>query len=1348
MAKASKSSSVGGSATTEGLLYQAAVAVWASLELLLVQRAAGAIDIEPPSHEDAEAEVRPDEADGASASITLPAYRLVIQVKLRNTGPWSVNDLDSLLKRGERRTPAKDRMTADPRVRYLLVTSAAVSGGMMQSLQVSEIGEFPDSAPAAKTFAALADASGSRLAVLSADRWVVDQKIRRLLQDVCNVPHDRFDDCRAALEREALQRSRAGVQSVWTREALQSVLKAHGAYFSIGPDLDDYVPPDNWDALLAQAETGAVVITGQSGSGKTLTALKLCDELRTRVPGLKVVDVRTGPGEVNRLIDARPILFYLEDPWGRYRRVPDALPWNDELLRLLPKARGDLLFVITSRSDVLAEFGEIGKRLSPWTVSLNAETYGPAARNRLFENRLSRLPAPIQLQAVRAKAEALRTLETPLEIERYFVHLARGPESDETEYAFVARAMHAAHHTTFEDEVAATVMAREDIGWAALLWGMLKAAPALERDLFPKLRRPIQASVTRVRSTSLEGLVNLLVTGRSLKQPGTAISYAHPRVEAGFEQAMDADTELSGDVLEATLDALIGLDVAEGAIWGRRTAASILAAGVKERDAKNRPVSRVTASSIVQSAVDQYLEQALVVDGEDQFNETLQLAAGAGSAGSPLCELARWLLAREPVHRGWWVARWKMQARDDVWFEAIKADSRCGIVLDRFVRRTLTVENREYPASLLTHLARFGFDLTAAFQQAALGVVNAGYDGRADVIVAWAARNVAAAEPVARAAAAALAGSKAEPTPAERETDLAIANGDYDDEYTEHLATQDYDQDYVARAILDDYVPGLRRANGWRVLAASPVSGPGIDRWLKAVEESAPSRITTAELIVLQQRVEGGGDEERFARLAAKLWRPQLAAPLAGRILAADIEAAAWAANVVTLARHAPGAVLDAQAVWLADNEAAQVLRLHWAVLRGAPADAGRSLLLRRLRQDLPGPLAELSRALGSRGSSLSLEAAALLAQVSSADPDFNADLIHLGQARGVFAEAAVTTNLENWNVWRRAPAQAAMEAATAFQAWPVVDAGRTHPLADVRLIALDAWADRSPSFLEEVLDHLRDERSSKVISTLIRRLTATPTLAHLDHLLAMAANTWSEYSTPSGEGSYFPFARQAARALLSVEGLPNERLADIFRVGVQTEDPTVRAWLFAAIAHNSGETGRKRLIAHALKPAVKGIVRRAVVAALQLVAEEITPADLEALTSDVILNAPASLAVEFARLQALVQPESTLLELAAVLSSSNTRRVMVLLLNTGRHPTLGSHLARLLPPGHQARRIVRHPGARTRLARSSIDDLGDVRMVERVRQALADRFEEVGSESVRRKKPRRKSVRRAARRA
>ena len=272
----------GGSAPTDGLIYQADVAVWAALQLVIIKKLAHELLIEPASQKDAEADVAPQERS-FEATASVSGYRLVIQAKRFTGDPWRSSDLERLLNHGTARVPAGTRLLADSHVRYLLVTSADVNGP--RELLVTDFDEWPPAAGIPITFQPYTSAGRSRFAVLGvATDWTVEHHVLELLRDVLKVPHDRLQACRLALRWEALLRGRAQASGTWSREEIWAVLKAHDAHLSSDPDLDEFVPPQNWADLLEQAKAGAVLITGRSGAGKTLAALKLCDALPHRHP--------------------------------------------------------------------------------------------------------------------------------------------------------------------------------------------------------------------------------------------------------------------------------------------------------------------------------------------------------------------------------------------------------------------------------------------------------------------------------------------------------------------------------------------------------------------------------------------------------------------------------------------------------------------------------------------------------------------------------------------------------------------------------------------------------------------------------------------------------------------------------------------------------------------------------------------------------------------------------------------------------------------------------------------------------------------------------------------------------
>ena len=65
-----------------------------------------------------------------------------MQVKLRNSGPWSITDFNALLKHGTTRQPARYHLD-DPGTRYLLITNADTTG-VARNLLVRGLEEWPE----------------------------------------------------------------------------------------------------------------------------------------------------------------------------------------------------------------------------------------------------------------------------------------------------------------------------------------------------------------------------------------------------------------------------------------------------------------------------------------------------------------------------------------------------------------------------------------------------------------------------------------------------------------------------------------------------------------------------------------------------------------------------------------------------------------------------------------------------------------------------------------------------------------------------------------------------------------------------------------------------------------------------------------------------------------------------------------------------------------------------------------------------------------------------------------------------------------------------------------------------
>jgi hypothetical protein len=136
------SNASGGGASLDGYLYQVDISIWAALDLLLAKKLAQQLVLEPASKEDLEARLSDAEPGRLAARVNVNASKLlVVQAKLRKTGPWKVGELASLLQHGTDRLSAAERLK-DSQVNYLLVTSADVDG-VARTLRQGSFGESP-----------------------------------------------------------------------------------------------------------------------------------------------------------------------------------------------------------------------------------------------------------------------------------------------------------------------------------------------------------------------------------------------------------------------------------------------------------------------------------------------------------------------------------------------------------------------------------------------------------------------------------------------------------------------------------------------------------------------------------------------------------------------------------------------------------------------------------------------------------------------------------------------------------------------------------------------------------------------------------------------------------------------------------------------------------------------------------------------------------------------------------------------------------------------------------------------------------------------------------------------------
>jgi len=1301
-----------GSASLRGYEYQIDVSVWLALDLVLANRLALEAVLEPRSQEDLEADLQDNEPGRTMTTVPMAGYKLVVQAKHREDYVWTVKAFAGLLGHGSDGRPSAAKRLADSSCRYLLVTSAALNSGV-KDFGIRRAGNWPKGvAMPASLKTILPVGATDRVAIIGRqdeERLAID--IQRLLTVNFRVPNARWEQCRHALREEARLRIRGGCDGRWQRADLEELIRKHEGSVAASPELEHYVHPTNWgDLTSAMTLRHAALIIGQSGTGKTLATRKLFEELRDRIPGLSRVPITLGPHQLLNDATPPPVLYDIEDPWGRYDFNPDSRPWNDQLSQCFEQARHDRMIVATSRRDVAQASRALGT-VSPWVVGLEAEHYGRVERQQLYRTRIDGLPRLLQPIAVRAEAQVLRDLATPLEIQKFFDALAQSELGGRViARRLVAEAIGQAHHRAIERTVIEQIKQRNDIHAAAVVWALLKANAKLSLRTLRKIEEGL-ADRHPAFEKGVEPLVAFFVAARNLRQNDDEVSYYHPRVESGIEQALDDDRLLARKALRLLLEVLVSAD-GPAQEWGTEVAVRILSASARREGLKPTP------SPTAQTIIDTWLSGREPHDGQ-AFESFFRQAAEAGSTSSIVSELARFMLYQRDSPMGF--LSWEPPHRNEDWYGRLRANSATPPLLDAFVREVLPTIRMRYPSDFASILRLLAPSLTDAFLAAAHQVVNYGVIDSCDAIAEGALDDISGFETVVDAALSVLTPSEVQQERNEQER-LAIINGEYSEEYAEHLTNDD--EGHTAGELLKAYVVRVRRTLGWRRIAEHRHADRLLYYWLRDLfgqglaEAPHPDELDRAV-----DAAYGHAQEGMAWRLLQQWWQPRYFDRLVARIKAGHHDADVREAALACLAKRAPeqltNIVYDLTAGGAAIQAATIAVDLAELHAQNRHPDDDEALeaieaAMARLPVPLDATALAASEVRAHRAPVVTADMHTYVAALSGGDVALRRFRVSLDRHAALPVDEDIRWLLAHAD--DDAVAAEAVDAAARRGMTAELDAALDHRFARASARALHAIAAHASAPLPARLLRMADAKGSPIRTALVEVLADKPHPAHLPALLRLAADSWTTSWTSHGEESRFPIARLAVAAIAQLGPPAADTSERLWSIAVETADPKLRVELFELIAKRAEDLFRDRLFDIATSPG-RTAVREAAALALLVAYTQAQEALVGRISPELLTRLDPTVAARLTLLWSLRAAIEPLVLGAGRIAAKQRRRALILLIIwvlKERDPDAAAEVTQLLPAGHMARRWARDEDEVV-MDDATLADLGDPLIVEAV---------------------------------
>jgi DNA polymerase III delta prime subunit len=1301
----------------DGYWYQLKVSVLFALELLANKQQTDQIILEPASEEDLETEFA-DEPGALTQGLTVKTKKMVIQCKLRNTGPWKITEIRSLLAHGKKRTPAKEMLEASD-VHYLLVTSADLFG-VARNLKVNGPTQWNRLKPMPKTLASsLPRAADGRVAVWNnLDQEKVEYRISRNLVERFRVPLSQTKSCVEELEKGALARMKGARAGVWTREEVINVVEAHGGYDGVSRDLHQFVPPTNWEDLLEQLRTrNAIVLTGPSGTGKTTTSKALIATLREENPGLSHIKIEGGPERLRDDKTTGPVVFEIEDPWGKYRTEPDSLPWNDAISEFLVSASPDRMFVITSRSDVMkgAKLKSLDDR---FVIKLLAGHYRASDRGKLFDMRLKGLPRAEQVSALKYRSSVIKNLTLPLEVDRFFGAAGLGPKEGENTATYMNRCIDDARKQSIERSLCLAVEGQEMWEGAAVLWALIRARKKLSFNALEDIEYDLCEEIPKLED-KLSAFTSFLVAGGNFRQDKTTFSCSHPRVEAGLEQSMLEKPKATSRTLNTLLDVLVRLDEHNHSDWGVETAAQIVAM------ARAVDGLRISVSKRAQASLDDWLTQRLAcLDGS--FGDDLSIAAKVGSKKCAVAELARWL-EESPIDRQWFnMTSWKEPKKSVGWYDWLSGEPHTHAICDAFVTRIVPFRNGSFQGKFHESIAKLSPNLTPSFLQALRKIIGHGYNPNADTLIDGALVDAGAFAQVFTEAARFFEGERNSQS---REKLLPLYNRDYDDEAIDHYWESMGEDGHTATEILQAYIELRRELGEWDVLVGHPNLPGFIWDWLHVAQKCAQCP-STEEMLTLHKLAKSSRYESDFWKLVEKHYDPAVLGLLHEYLTkGSENDEARTSATRVAL-KHARPLIEEAfseTSAMLQQRLLELALDVQTCLVDEQGEDEAMGLDLVKLTTATDQATQQaISTLLGHNNDEISAPCRALLTSIPedthlSLNLAVSGVLMSCGEDIAGRLKKILSAKLEvdEGNIDF---ATHAMRLAARIPDQSLAELGLKHDFARVRVEAMNAVFVSSTDAMPPQLLETHCDPSSLVRRRFVEMLREKQDSSHIPTLIRLSYDTWTpDHRQHHEENISYPISENAIELLREQPSLSDDVYSELVKSVRASKNYDVRLQLLRTMVRHGSVARQEKLVKLAIgegRPTLQALVARA----LFIESESFDSGKFDLIDDDDLVSVSPDVCIWLCMLIGLVATENRLMQAIKKLATDPDRRVFVsLILLTGpEHRTEEQYkmIASFLPNDVVARL---EKMAKTECSEdlAFLDALGEVKSVERIKSAF-----------------------------